>query len=62
MYIGKKQMFIIQEACENIKAIASMETCQLSLSEDDKKKVKNWCQWFTCYANTINKQLEDIKK
>ena len=62
MYISKKQMSIIQEACENIKVIASMETCNLSLSEDDKKKVKDWCQWFSCYADIINKQLEDIKK
>ncbi len=62
MYISKKQISIIQEACENIKAIASMESCVLLLSEDDKKKVKGWCQWFSCYADIINKQMGDIKK
>ena len=62
MYISKKQMFIIQEAIENIKQVASMETCNLSLLEDDKEKVKNWCQWFSCYGDIIDKQIKEIKK
>lgn len=53
MYMNKGQIAQIREAAEEIKRLATMETCGLILDDDTKEKVRLWVKWFDAQANKI---------
>ena len=58
MYMKNGQIAQIQEAADEIKRLATMETCGLILDDDTREKVHIWVQWFDGYANQIIKALD----
>ena len=58
MYMKNGQIAQIREAAEEIKGLATMETCGLILDADTREKVHLWVQWFDGYANQIIKALD----
>ena len=58
MYMKNGQIAQIRGAAEEIKRLATMETCGLILDADTREKVHRWVQWFDGYANQIIKALD----
>lgn len=58
MYMKNGQITQIRGAAEEIKRLATMETCGLILDADTREKVYLWVQWFDGYANQIIKALD----
>lgn len=56
MYMKQGQILQIRDAVEEIKNLATLETC--GLDEETKEKMKLWVMWFDCYANKINSALD----
>lgn len=58
MYMKKGQITQIRDSAEEIKRLATMETCGLMLDDNTREKVHLWVQWFDGYANQIIKALD----
>lgn len=58
MYMKKGQIAQIRDAAEEIKRLATMETCGLKLDDDTREKVWIWVQWFDRQADKINMALD----
>ena len=58
MYMKNGQIAQIRGAAEEIKRLATMETCGLILDADTREKVHIWVQWVDGYANQIIKALD----
>jgi hypothetical protein len=62
MYMKQGQLSRIQAAAEEIRRLATMETCGLKdkcgFTDDQMKKIKLWVGWFDIEAEVILKQLE----
>lgn len=51
MYMKNGQIAQIRDAAEEIKRLATLETC--GLDEETKEKMRLWVQWFDIQANKI---------
>ena len=58
MYMKNGQIAQIRDAAEEIKRLATMETCGLKLDDDTREKVWIWVQWFDRQADKINMALD----
>lgn len=58
MYMKNGQISQIRDAAEEIKRLATMETCGLELDNDTREKVRLWVQWFDRQADKINMALD----
>lgn len=58
MYMKNGQICQIRDAAEEIKRLATMETCGLKLDDDTREKVWIWVQWFDRQADRINMALD----
>lgn len=56
MYMKQGQILQIRDAVEEIKKLATLETC--ALDEETKEKMKLWVMWFSCYAIKIELALD----
>lgn len=56
MYLKQGQILQIREAAEEIKRLATLETCMLD--EETKEKIRLWVMWFEVYANQITDALD----
>ena len=56
MYMKQCQILQIRDAVNEIKRIATLETC--GLDEETKEKMKLWVMWFDVYANQIEDALD----
>lgn len=56
MYMKKGQIAQIRHAAEEIKDLATLETC--GLDAETKENMRLWVQWFDGYANQIIKALD----
>lgn len=56
MYMKQGQTTQIREAAEEIKRLATLETCALDYAT--KEKMRLWVQWFDIYANQILDALD----
>lgn len=61
MYINKKQLSQINHAVNEIKKLATLETCGLNFLDnpDVKQQLRAWTTWFECYAGQIEGALSD---
>ena len=56
MYMKQCQIEQIRNAAEEIKRLATLETC--GLDDQTKENMRLWIQWFDVYANQIVNALE----
>lgn len=56
MYMKNGQIIQIRESVEEIKRLATLETC--GLDNETKEKMKLWVMWFDVYANKIERALD----
>lgn len=56
MYMKQGQIMQIRDGVEEIKRLATLETC--GLDEETKEKMKLWVTWFDVYANKIERALD----
>jgi len=57
MYITQKQIARIKLAVEEIKRLATMETCALKQDIKNVLRESGWLNWFECYAIKIEDTL-----
>ena len=58
MYMKNGQIAQIREAAEEIKELATLETC--GLDTETKENMRLWVQWFDGYANQIIDALDGM--
>lgn len=56
MYMKQGQILQIREATEEIKRLATLESC--GLDAETKEKMKLWVMWFEVHANKIERALD----
>lgn len=56
MYMKKGQIAQIRDAAEEIKRLATLETC--GLDEETKEKMRLWVKWFDLEADKILDSLD----